>query len=58
MSGHKYEIIEFDRDYRTVTRRTEMEFASDSEADAYCDEKSWTGYDYHAKRLQQPQVMK
>lgn len=43
-------ILEFDRDYRTVTRTLFMNFNSDEEANKYALEQSWTGYKYYAYR--------
>lgn len=41
-------IAELDRDYRVVTDTFYMKFNSDEEAEAYCREKSWTGFSYYA----------
>lgn len=47
----RFEIIEFDRDYHTVTDREYKNFSSQTEADLWCEENSWTGYDYFAKEV-------
>lgn len=39
-------IIEFDKDYHTVTGSEVKEFASIEEAQTYCHEESWSGYSY------------
>lgn len=52
-----FEIVEFDKDYGAITRRTRMKFASKEEARKYCDEKDWAGHSYHAievSKIQDP----
>lgn len=41
-----YEIIEFDKDYHTVTDIKCMKFDSIEEAMKYCQDESWSGYSY------------
>lgn len=46
----KFEIIEVDRDYRTITNTLFKYFDTEKDADKWCEEKSWTGYDYSVIR--------
>ena len=48
MAKTTHVVVEFDRDYRTVTDTEFKDFPSNEEADKYAKDKSWTGYDYHA----------
>ncbi|MGX1418353.1 hypothetical protein AB7M43_008445 [Bradyrhizobium elkanii] len=41
-----FEIIEVDRDYRTISGIEDREFVSKEAADKWCEESSWTGYRY------------
>lgn len=41
-------IVEFDKDYRTVTATEYRDFETDKEAKTYAREKSWSGFDYYA----------
>lgn len=47
----EFEIIEVDRDYRTVTNVYRKEFKSKKDAQEYCEKKSWAGYYYFVKEL-------
>lgn len=47
----KFQIIEFDRDYRTVTGSIVKKFKSKKDADSWCQKESWSGYDYYAKEI-------
>lgn len=42
----KFLIVEFDKDYHTVTNQKFMEFETRKQADEYCEAKSWTGEYY------------
>lgn len=48
MARRTHVIVEFDRDYRTVTDTEFKDFPSNEDAEKYAKDKSWTGYDYHA----------
>lgn len=45
----KFTIIEFDKDYRTITDHLVKEFKNEKEAREWCRKNSWTGYDYFIK---------
>lgn len=45
-----FTIIEFDRDYRTVTGHERRAFESLEAAEAWCAEQSWSGYSYYVER--------
>lgn len=47
----RFEIVEIDRDYHTVSGIEYMDFPSKAAADAYCKRESWTGYRYFAKEV-------
>lgn len=48
MAKTTHVIVEVDRDYRTVTDTTFMDFASEEAAKDYASKKTWTGYQYYA----------
>lgn len=41
-----FEILEVDRDYRTLSGIEHKEFPTRDGAKKWCRENSWTGYDY------------
>lgn len=48
MAKTSHVILEFDRDYRTMTDIAFKDFPTDRAANEYAKEQSWSGYDYHA----------
>lgn len=47
----KYQIVEYDKDYRTVADTFVMEFENLEQAEEWCRNKSWSGYTYYAKDI-------
>ena len=47
----KYEVVVFDRDYRTVTDSYYIEFVNEDEAKRYAENNSWTGEDYRVYKV-------
>lgn len=51
----KYEVTVFDRDYRCLVERYYIDFVNEDEAKRYCENNSWTGEDYFAKKVETKQ---
>lgn len=42
----EFTITEIDKDYRALSGTAKLEFKSWNDAEKYCKEESWSGYDY------------
>ena len=43
----RFNIVKFDKDYRTVSSFFSRVFPSKLEAIQWCNEQSWAGFDYY-----------
>ena len=44
--NNKFVVIEFDKDYHTISDHNVASFKTKEEAEKYCKENNWSGHSY------------